>query len=66
LPVRNSIATAEYQDYLSSEIAHLVAAVRLPAQQMHDIVEHPAGLEEADRFLFTALDGEQPPGAVTH
>ncbi len=58
--IRAAYATAEYQDHLANEITRLTAAVRLLAQQMRDIAEHMAGLEEADQFLRAALYSEQP------
>jgi hypothetical protein len=59
--IRAAYATAEYQDLLSNDVARLIAAVRLLAQQTRDIAEHMAGLEEADQHLRAALYGEQPP-----
>lgn len=59
--IRAAYATAEYQDHLSNEIAHLIAAVRLLAQQTHAIAEHMASLEEANQFLRAALYGKRPP-----
>jgi len=59
--IRAAYAMAEHQDHLSNEIARLIAAVRLLAQQTRDIAEHMAGLEEADQHLRAALYGEQPP-----
>jgi glycosyltransferase involved in cell wall biosynthesis len=59
--IRAAYATAEYQDLLSNDVARLIAAVRLLAQQTRDIAEHIAGLEEADQHLRAALYGEQPP-----
>lgn len=59
--IRAAYAMAEHQDRLSNEIARLIAAVRLLAQQTRDIAEHMAGLEEADQHLRAALYGEQLP-----
>jgi hypothetical protein len=59
--IRAAYATAEYQDLLSNDVARLIAAVRLLAQQTRDIAEHMAGLEEADQHLRAAIYGEQPP-----
>ncbi|MBO9336281.1 MAG: glycosyltransferase family 4 protein [Roseiflexus sp.] len=59
--IHAAYAMAEYQDLLSNDVARLIAAVRLLAQQTRDIAEHMAGLEEADQHLRAALYGEQPP-----
>lgn len=59
--IRAAYAAAEYQDYLSNDLARIIAAIRLLSRQTRDIAEQIVELHEADQNLRAALHGDSPP-----